>query len=107
MKQSSIVSPVTILSSDDSMGLQSGHDVPVELFGNEKSRITFLPAAIKHDVWLQQISRSKKRIKRPIEFRLDGAPVCQIFPEVDDILELYSSVLLEKRVLVISSSLRY
>ena len=105
MKQSSIVSPVTILSSDDSMGLQSSHDVPVELFGcNEKSRITFLPAAIKPDV--QQISRSKKRIKRPIEFRLHGAPVCQIFPEGDDILELYSSVLLEKRVLVISSSLR-
>ena len=43
MKQSSIVSPVTILSSDDSMGLQSGHDVLVELFGNEKSVRVCIP----------------------------------------------------------------
>ena len=55
----------------------------------------------------QQLSCHKKRIRRPIDFRLDGAPICQIFSKVEDILLLYSSVLLEKRILVISSSLRW
>ena len=49
----------------------------------------------------------KRRIKRPIDFRLEGAPICHIFDELNDILLLYATVLMEKRLLIICSSLRY
>lgn len=47
----------------------------------------------------------KRRIRRPIDFRLGGAPICSIFHDLEDILTLYSCVLTEKKVVVISSSL--
>lgn len=46
------------------------------------------------------------RIKRPIDFRLDGSPICQLLT-LDQILLIYATVLEEKRLVVISSSLRY
>ena len=48
-----------------------------------------------------------KSIKRPIDFRFSGAPFCSHFKDIDDLIFLYMSILSEKRLIVVSSSLRY
>ena len=47
-----------------------------------------------------------KRIKRPIDFRTDGAPICRMLT-ISQIFLLYATVLQERRLVVISTSLRY
>ena len=47
-----------------------------------------------------------KRIKRPIDFRFSGAPICSYFKNIDDLIFLYLSILSEKRLIVVSSRLR-
>ena len=47
-----------------------------------------------------------KSIKRPIDFRFSGAPFCSHFKDIDDLIFLYMSILSEKRLIVVSSSLR-
>ena len=47
-----------------------------------------------------------KRIKRPIDFRFSGAPICSYFKNIDDLISLYLSILSEKRLIVVSSRLR-
>ena len=47
-----------------------------------------------------------KRIKRPIDFRFSGAPICSYFKTVEDLIFIYLSILSEKRLVVISSKLR-
>jgi hypothetical protein len=49
--------------------------------------------------------RRVKRIRRPIDFRMDGSPICRML-STQQILLLYSTILKERRLLVISSSLR-
>ena len=46
-----------------------------------------------------------KRIKRPIDFRTDGAPICRMLT-ISQIFLLYATVLQERRLVVISTSLR-
>jgi hypothetical protein len=46
-----------------------------------------------------------KRIKRPIDFRMDGSPICQLLT-LDQIFMVYAAALQEKKLVVISSSLR-
>ena len=46
-----------------------------------------------------------KRIRRPIDFRMEGSAICK-FLELPQLLLLYATVLTERRVVVISSSLR-
>ena len=46
-----------------------------------------------------------KKIKRPIDFRLEGSPICRLLT-TEQILMIYATVLQERRLLVISSSLR-
>ena len=48
-----------------------------------------------------------KSVKRPIDFRFSGAPICSHFKDIDDLIFLYTSILSEKRLIVVSSSLRY
>ena len=48
-----------------------------------------------------------KRIKRPIDFRFSGAPVCSYFKSVEDLIYIYLSILSEKRLIVVSPRLRY
>ena len=45
-----------------------------------------------------------KRIKRPIDFRTDGAPICRMLT-LNQILALYATLLQERRVVVISACL--
>jgi len=47
-----------------------------------------------------------KRIKRPIDFRFSGAPICSYFKTVEDLIFIYLSILSEKRLVVVSSKLR-
>ena len=47
-----------------------------------------------------------KRIKRPIDFRFSGAPICSYFKNVEDLIFIYLSILSEKRLVVVSSKLR-
>ena len=54
-----------------------------------------------NDRWLT------KRIKRPIDFRFSGAPICSYFKTVEDLMFIYLSILSEKRLIVVSSRLRY
>ena len=46
-----------------------------------------------------------KRIKRPIDFRMDGSPICQLLT-LDQIFLVYAAALQEKKLVVIGSSLR-
>lgn len=54
----------------------------------------------------QQITSYVKRIRRPIDFRMEGSSICKLL-DLKQILLLYATVLQERRVVVISSSLRY
>ena len=45
-----------------------------------------------------------KRIKRPIDFRIDGSPICQMLT-LDQIFLVCATVLQERKLVVISSSL--
>ena len=47
-----------------------------------------------------------KRIKRPIDFRTDGAPICRML-NISQIFMVYATLLQERRIVVISSHLRY
>ena len=47
-----------------------------------------------------------KRIKRPIDFRFSGAPICSFFKSVEDLIFIYLSIVSEKRLIVVSSGLR-
>ena len=52
-----------------------------------------------------QITSYVKRIRRPIDFRMEGSSICKLL-DLKQILLLYATVLQERRVVVISSSLR-
>lgn len=45
-------------------------------------------------------------IRRPIDLRLGGADICRILPEVNDLLQVYFTVLNEGSLLVLGPSLR-
>ena len=47
-----------------------------------------------------------KRIKRPIDFRFSGAPICSYFKTVEDLIFIYLSILSEKKLIIVSSRLR-
>ena len=47
-----------------------------------------------------------KRIKRPIDFRFSGAPICSYFKTVEDLMYVYLSILSERRLIVVSPKLR-
>ena len=59
------------------------------------------------DVYRRSEHWLTKRIKRPIDFRFSGALMCSFFDSVDDLIFLYLSILSERRLIVVSSSLRY
>ena len=59
-----------------------------------------IPSSI-NDRWMT------KRLKRPIDFRFSGAPICSYFKSVEDLIFIYLSILSEKRLIVVSSRLRY
>ena len=52
-----------------------------------------------------QITNHVKQIRRPIDFRMEGSSICKLL-DLKQILLLYATVLQERRVVVISSSLR-
>ena len=47
-----------------------------------------------------------RRIKRPIDFRFSGAPICSFFRNIEDLISVYLAILSEKRLIVVSSQLR-
>ena len=58
-----------------------------------------------HSSQLSNIATRIKRIKRPIDFRLDGTSICQMLT-LDQLLMVYATVLQEHKLIVVSSSLR-